>query len=64
MVWRRSHNCGVERATADAAWSPVALRGGPKQGIVPGSISVVHTGVAQNQRSGSAQLVDVLRTFF
>ena len=29
MVRRRSHNCGVERAAADAACSPVALRGGP-----------------------------------
>ena len=55
MVPRRTHNCGVERA-ADAAWSPVALCGGPTHGIAPGSISAVHTGVLKISGGGNAEL--------
>jgi hypothetical protein len=56
MVRRRSHNCGVERAAAHAAWSPVALRGGPIHGIAPGSINAVHTGVLKTSGGGNAEL--------
>ena len=35
MVRRRSHSCGVERAAADAACSPVALRGGRHRASLP-----------------------------
>ena len=64
MVRRRSHSCGVERAAADAAWSPVALRGGPTHGIAPGSISAVHTECSKPTAVGMQRWVDVLRTFF
>src|SRR6516162_6778161 len=64
MVRRRSHSCGVERAAADAACSPVALRGGPTQGIAPSSISAVHTGVLKTSAVAMRSWVDVLRTFF
>jgi hypothetical protein len=56
MVRRRSHSCGVERAAADAACSPVALHGGPKHGIAPGSIGAVHTGVLKTSGGGNAEL--------
>jgi hypothetical protein len=64
MVRRRSHNCGVEQAAADAACSPVALRGGPTHGIAPSSISAVHTGVLKTSAVAMRSWVDVLRTFF
>jgi hypothetical protein len=64
MVPRSSHSCGVERAAADAAWSPIALRGGPIYGVAPGSIGAVHTGVLKTSAVAMRSWVDVLRTFF
>ena len=64
MAALRSHNCGVERAAADAAWSPVALRGGPMHGIAPGGISAVHRRVFKTSAVAMRSWVDVLRTFF
>jgi hypothetical protein len=64
MVRRRCHSCGVERAAADAACSPVASRGGPTHGIAPGSIRAVHTECSKPAVVAVRSWVDVLRTFF
>jgi hypothetical protein len=56
MVPRRRHSCGVERAAADAACSPVPLRGGLTHGIARGGISAVHTEVLKTSGGGSAEL--------
>jgi hypothetical protein len=64
MVGRQNHSCGVERAVADAACSPVALRGGRARGIASGSISAVHTGVLKTSAVAMRSWVDVLSTFF
>jgi hypothetical protein len=64
MVQRRPHSCGVERAAADAACSPVPLRAGLTHGIAPGGISAVHTECSKPAAVAVRSWIDVLRTFF
>ena len=56
MIQRRPHRCVVERAAADAACSPLPLRGWADAWIAPGGISAVHTECLKTSGSGSAGL--------